>query len=89
MLIHILRLLGLTLRRAQQGSMLDNATLDWMWEDDTIDIKNFRNMQDGPNKHQEFCVLLKRMEQYEKDGLYDWAEQIYWGIEDSIYFKKA
>lgn len=50
--------------------------LDAMWEDDTVDIKNFGRMDEGPDKNAFRKMLVDRMHWYETQRLDDWAEQI-------------
>lgn len=54
--------------------------LDYMWDDDTIDIKNFSRMEEGSAKQRFRQMLKDRMEWYYKQGLVDWAEQIDVGL---------
>lgn len=50
--------------------------LDNMWEDDTIDIKNFSHMDPGPAKDEMREMLTERRDWYIQQRLSDWAEQI-------------
>lgn len=50
--------------------------LDAMWEDDTIDVKNFSRMDEGQDKNAFRKMLKDRMYWYETQHLNDWADQI-------------
>lgn len=50
--------------------------LDNMWDDDTIDIKNFSHMDPGPAKDRMREMLTDRRDWYFKQRLIDWADQI-------------
>lgn len=50
--------------------------VDDMWDDDTIDIKNFSHMDPGSAKKQMYKMLVERRNWYIQQGLSDWAEQI-------------
>lgn len=68
------RLLGLRTRRPLLTFTPEE--LEYMWNDDTIDIKNFGNMSPGLVKDKVRTTLELRHDWYLKQGLLDWAEQI-------------
>lgn len=59
--------------------------LEDMWDDDTIDVKNFSRMEEGRAKDEMRQMLSSRKAWYEKHRLFDWADQIgeaLWADED-------
>lgn len=75
------RLLGL---RVSKPVKFTHDELDYMWEDDTIDIKNYLNMEPGQAKDEMRAVLSERRKWYNKQGLNDWAEQIDIALDERV-----
>ena len=74
-MVRLNKIFGLRARRRFVD--VDNQELDAMYEDDTIDIKNFGRMDEGPAKDEFREMLTERMNWYIKQRLSDWAEQIH------------
>lgn len=77
MLLTILgKLLGIRLYRSPKPIDFTDEELDSMYEDDTIDVKNFYRMDPGPAKDEMRIMLTDRRNWYRRQRLDDWAEQI-------------
>jgi hypothetical protein len=76
MIRYILRALSLRVSKPQEITEFTEDELEAMWDDDTVDIKNFSRMDPGPSKDEFREMLEYRMKWYERVRLYDWAEQI-------------
>lgn len=64
------------LRRGPKLINFTDEELDDMWEDDTIDIKNFTHMDPGPARDEMRLMLTDRRNWYIQQRLDDWADQI-------------